>query len=478
MDELVVKALKAWRFLYRHGFIEGFGHISVRLPGNRFMVTRHSLGLEAGSEDFVVMDLDGNKLEGAGDPPREYPIHLEIYAARPDVNSVVHYHGMYSTAFTTSGRQLRPIHLMGTLFHEGIPTYDDPRLINDRERGAYLAQTLGRNRAVLMCAHGATVTGESIEEMVVGAFLFEENAQRATISATLGEPVWINDELAANAGNELLKSRGPFRRVWALVEQEHEEFSVENRRAEEAGTFRVMTSGIFTAAYQALVPKLEKLIGKKVVTLTTSIGTGEKSISNRLKRFEAVDLVIAAECNMREFVDHGLILEDSARLVAKSSLALAVREGRQAPDVSTPDALKETFLAAEKIAYSASASGKYLTTQLYQKLGIADECLPKSLFVGDGERTGAVVAREEADLAFQQLSELLPVPGIAHITPIPEEFQVSFRVGVGVPTWSRNAQLSRSVIRYIASEESRDAIAESGLKCLIDASDCEWLVSK
>lgn len=220
MNDLITTTLKAWRFLYRRGFIEGFGHISARLPEGRFLITRHSLGMLATAEDFVVMDLDGRKLEGAGDPPGEFPIHLEVLAARPDVNSVIHYHGMHSTAFTTSGQRLRPIHLMGTLFHDGIPTYPDPRLVSDRTRGVSLAQALGRHRAVLMCAHGATVTGASVEEAVASAFLFEENAHRACISATLGAPQWIDEKTAAQAGAELIETRGPFRRVWALVESE------------------------------------------------------------------------------------------------------------------------------------------------------------------------------------------------------------------------------------------------------------------
>ena len=128
---------------------------------------------------------------------------------------------MYSTAFTTaSGQRLRAIHLMGTVFHDGIPVYPDPRLVSDRTRGAALAKALGSHRAVLMCAHGATITGASVEEAIASAFLFEENARRACISATLGAPVWIDDKTAAEAGAELINSRGPFRRVWALVEAE------------------------------------------------------------------------------------------------------------------------------------------------------------------------------------------------------------------------------------------------------------------
>lgn len=221
-DTLMSDMLKAWRFLYRRGFIEGFGHISARLPGDRFMITRHSLAMNAKPEDFVVIDLDGRKVEGAGAVPGEYPIHLEILRARPDVQCVIHYHGMYSTAFTTSGETLRPIHLMGTLFHDGIPIYPDPKLVSDRTRGAALAKSLGPHRAVLLRAHGAAITGASVQEAVGGAFLFEENAHRACISAGLGKPVWIDDETAASAGKELLESRGPFKRVWALVESEDE----------------------------------------------------------------------------------------------------------------------------------------------------------------------------------------------------------------------------------------------------------------
>lgn len=220
-DALLDDALKAWRFLYRRGFIEGFGHLSVRLPGtDRFMLTRHSLALDAKAEDFLVLDMDGRKRDGAGDPPGEYPIHLEILRARPDVQSVIHYHGMYSTAFTTSPETLRPIHLMGTIFYDGIPVYPDPRLVSDRERGVALAQALGSRRAVLLRAHGAAITGASVREAVAGAFLFEENAHRAYVSAGLGRPVWLEDEIARDAGMEIVKSGGATRRVWSVVESE------------------------------------------------------------------------------------------------------------------------------------------------------------------------------------------------------------------------------------------------------------------
>jgi molybdate transport system substrate-binding protein len=234
-----------------------------------------------------------------------------------------------------------------------------------------------------------------------------------------------------------------------------------------ASEFRVMTSGAFTAAHFALVPAMEALTGKKVVTVTTSIGTGDISIPSRLARAEPVDVVIVVEPNMQQFIDAGYIIADSRTLIAKSSVGIAVRAGAPAPDVSSAEALKRTFLDASCIAYSASASGKYLTTQLYQKLGIAEQCLPKSRFVGGGERTGAVVARGEADIAFQQMSELKPVPGIAHITPIPPELQLITWVAAGVATWSSDIELARSVTRFLASPEAAPAIEQTGLEAAV-----------
>ncbi len=130
---------------------------------------------------------------------------------------------MYSTAFTTIAQELRPIHSVGTIFHDGVPIYPDPKFVLNRERGAALARTLGAHRAVLLRAHGAAITGPSVEDTVSAAFLFEENAHRASVCATLGKPRWLDKTTAREAGEELLKNCGPFRRVWTLVESDNEE---------------------------------------------------------------------------------------------------------------------------------------------------------------------------------------------------------------------------------------------------------------
>ena len=231
-----------------------------------------------------------------------------------------------------------------------------------------------------------------------------------------------------------------------------------------ANEFVVMTSGAFTAAHLSLVPQLERLTGKKLVTATTSVGTGETSIHSRLKRGEIADVVIVAGGLFRQFLDEGLVLKEGYKAVARSSMGIAVRAGAPKPDIGTVDGFRRALLAAKTIAYSASVSGEYFTKELVQNLGIAGEVLPKSRFIGGGERTGAVVARGEADIAFQQMSELLPVPGIAHITPLPPELQrvTEFLAGVGKTT--RDAALARKVIDFLASPEVASAVTKTGLE--------------
>jgi len=228
--------------------------------------------------------------------------------------------------------------------------------------------------------------------------------------------------------------------------------------------FRVMTSGAFTAAHLALIPQLELLTKSRIVTASTSIGTGETSIPNRLKRGEVVDIVIVAEGVLRQFIEDGLVLAEGHAILARSSIAMAVRAGAPKPDIRSVDALRSTLLQAGSIGYSASESGKYLTTELLQRLGIADQVLGKCRLVGGGERVGAVVARGELEIGFQQLSELLPVQGIAHITPLPPEVQKVSSFAAGVAASSPDKALARAAIEFLASPEAAKAITNSGLE--------------
>jgi molybdate transport system substrate-binding protein len=231
-----------------------------------------------------------------------------------------------------------------------------------------------------------------------------------------------------------------------------------------ASEFSVMTSGAFTAAHVELIPQLERLTKKRIVTATTSVGTGETSIPNRLRRGEITDVVIVADNLIRKLIDEGLVLAEGRTPIASSSIGMAVREGAPKPDVSSVDALRNVILQAKSIGYSASVSGEYVTTELYQRLGIADQVKDKSRLVGGGERVGALIARGELEIGFQQMSELLPVSGIAHITPLPPEVQKVSVFSAGVAATSPDKKLTQLVIQFLASQEAVPAIIRSGLE--------------
>ena len=227
---------------------------------------------------------------------------------------------------------------------------------------------------------------------------------------------------------------------------------------------RVMTSGAFTAAYLELIPQIEVRTKKKLVTAATSIGTGENSIPSRLRRGEPVDVVIVADAVLTGLIKEGLILAESYTPVARSAIGTAVRTGAAKPDIGTVEALKRTLLKAQSIAYSASVSGDYLTTELLQRLSIADQVLSNCRRIEGGERVGAVIARGEAEIGFQQMSELLPVPGIDHITPLPPEVQKVSVFSAGVAASTSDADAAQAMVKFIASPEAAAAITHSGLE--------------
>ncbi|MBI2360470.1 MAG: substrate-binding domain-containing protein, partial [Deltaproteobacteria bacterium] len=154
---------------------------------------------------------------------------------------------------------------------------------------------------------------------------------------------------------------------------------------------------------------------------------------------------------------------ESRTPLARSAIGMAVRAGAPKPDISSVEALKRTLLQAKSIAYSASVSGRYISTELLQRLGIADQVIGKCRRI-EGERVGAVVARGEAEIGFQQISELLPVPGIDYVGPLPPEVQRASMFSAGVAVAARDSDAARALIKFLASPQAIHAIKKSGLE--------------
>ena len=149
--------------------------------------------------------------------------------------------------------------------------------------------------------------------------------------------------------------------------------------------------------------------------------------------------------------------------LVRSSIGVAVRAGAPKPDIRSVEALKRALLAAKSIAYSASASGIYVSTELFQKLGAADQLLPKSKRI-ESERVGAVVARGDAEIGFQQISELLPIPGIVYLGPLPDSVQKVTVFSAGIAVNAKSAGNARALIRYLTSPAVRPVIIKTGLE--------------
>jgi molybdate transport system substrate-binding protein len=227
---------------------------------------------------------------------------------------------------------------------------------------------------------------------------------------------------------------------------------------------KVMTSGAFTAAYLELVPEFERATKNKLVTtFGGSAGNGPETIPNRLQRGEPADVVIMSAPALDQLIKQGKVVAGSRVDLVRSSIGMAVRAGAPKPDISTVAALRETLLRAKSIGYSASASGIYLSTELFQTLGIADQVLPKSKNA-EGQRVGALVARGEVEIGFQQISELLPEPGIDYVGPLPPGAQRVTVFSAGIVVGAKQPEAARALVRFLASESAFSAIRKTGLE--------------
>ncbi len=230
------------------------------------------------------------------------------------------------------------------------------------------------------------------------------------------------------------------------------------------GEIRVMTSGGFSAPYNEVIPQYERVTRNKIVTsYGASMGNAADSIPMRLERGEPADVVILASTALDELIQQGKVVPGSRVDLVRSSIGMAVRAGAPKPDISTVEALVRTLLQAKSIAYSTSASGIYLSTELFPRLGIADQIKEKSKRF-QSERVGAVVARGDAEIGFQQISELLPIQGIDYVGPLPPEVQKVTVFSAGVVVGAKEPDAARALIQFLASPAVVPAITKSGLE--------------
>ncbi|KRR07128.1 ABC transporter substrate-binding protein [Bradyrhizobium jicamae] len=230
-----------------------------------------------------------------------------------------------------------------------------------------------------------------------------------------------------------------------------------------AAEVRVMISGGLSAAYKALVPEFERATGHKVLTAYgPSMGTTTNAIPVRLERGEPADVLIMVGYALEDLAKKGKVTAGTSVDLVKSPIGVAVKSGAPKPDISNADAVKRALLAVRTVAYSDSASGVYVSTEMFGKLGIADEMKDKARKI-PATPVGEIVARGEAEIGFQQMSELKPVEGIDIVGPLPDELQKITVFSAGLASVSKEPDAGKALIKFLASPAARGEIVKSGL---------------
>ena len=226
----------------------------------------------------------------------------------------------------------------------------------------------------------------------------------------------------------------------------------------QAADITVLATPGVKEAYLTLAPQFEKASGNKV--LTTWAGTAD--VMKRMKAGEVFDVVIIASNSLEELTDTGRLMAGSRTDIARGLVGVAVRTGAPKPDVSSADALKRTLTAAKTIGISTGPSGVYLMG-LFERMGMLAELKPKFRTPASGAPVGELVAKGEAEIGFQQVSELIHFPGIQFIGPLPEALQQTTVFSGGVHAGAREPDAARAFLKFLSSPEHAALLQKHGL---------------
>lgn len=207
----------------------------------------------------------------------------------------------------------------------------------------------------------------------------------------------------------------------------------------------------------ALFPLFERSTEHKV-TVTYEAGA---AMLAKVRSGAALDLMVVQAEPLDELVKEGKIAGGRSDIFI-SGIGLAVKAGAPKPDISSAAALTKTLLAAKSVAYSRGTSGVYFAGVL-QRLGIADQMKAK-LIVVEGRPVGTAAARDEAEIAVQQLTELLPVPGIDLVGPLPAELQARILYSAGVPVSAKQPEAAKALIKFFSSPAAAPVVKAHGLQ--------------
>ncbi|KVE10148.1 substrate-binding domain-containing protein [Burkholderia anthina] len=234
--------------------------------------------------------------------------------------------------------------------------------------------------------------------------------------------------------------------------------------AAHADDIRVLATGALHGAFEQLVPMFEKSSGHRLeIAWGPSYGTSPEALPMRLRNGEQVDICFMIKPALQQEVDAGRFDRASLSDIAASGIGVAVRKGLAVPDVSTDDALRRALLSARSVAFSEGASGTYIVGTLFKRLGIAEQMKSKSVLIRGKELVGAALARGDAELGLQQISELKVTPGIEFAGPLPADVQKTSVISAAIAVHAQAADASRAFAAFLKTAPATAVLHETGL---------------
>jgi molybdate transport system substrate-binding protein len=226
-----------------------------------------------------------------------------------------------------------------------------------------------------------------------------------------------------------------------------------------AAEVTVIASTAMREVLEELVPMFERSSGHKV---TVNFMSGSV-LPVKIKEGERSDLVVTTPATIDDLIAAGRLVRKSQVDFVRSAAGVAVKSGAPKPDISTTEAFKNALLAARSVGISQGPSGVHLMSVL-EKLGIADAIKAKRVTPPLGTRIGTLVARGDAEIGVQQITELLLIPGIDYVGPLPQELQANIVYSLATPTFVRQVDAAQELIKFLKSEAALPVMKKLGLE--------------
>lgn len=233
--------------------------------------------------------------------------------------------------------------------------------------------------------------------------------------------------------------------------------------AAKAAEIKVLSAGGFGVVMRDLGPKFERASGHSLSITFAAPGL----IVQRVLGGEINDVVILPRAGIDSLVKDGKAIAANVTALAGSGIGVAIRKGAPKPDISSPEALKRTLLAARSISYANPASGfssGVHFAKVLDRLGIASEMKPKTVFPPQGGVVGELAANGEAEIAVNQFQELIPVVGIEIVGPLPGDLQDAIVFSAAIIAGASNAVLARAFVDFLRTPEAMAVIKAKGME--------------